>query len=207
MTAATSTRRYSKRLPREERREQLLDAARDLIAEDGWSALRVNRVAAKADIAKSVVYAIFGSMEGLQRAVMVREQERAFGLAERSIRAAAAEPDPVEAITAGCRTFLEGVAEQPSTWRLVLVPTDNTPPAVRTAIRDGRERWRLEIESLLGGLLGEAEPDIELVSHVVRGNVEYLARLILEDPERFTPDRVTALAARVAGILVDRGRP
>jgi len=202
----TSTRRYTKRLPREERREQILDATRDLIASDGWAALRINRVAERAEIAKSVVYAIFGSLEGLQREVTVREQQRAFDLAERSIAAAAAEPDPVEAITAGLKAFLEGVAAQPSTWRLVFVPADNTPPAVRTAILEGRERWRLEIQSLLRNMLGDSEPDVELASHVVRGNVEYLARLILEDPEGFTTGRITAFAGRVAGALIDGDR-
>src|SRR5690606_35906133 len=111
---------------REQRREQLLDATLELIARDGWAALRVNRVADEADIAKSVIYAIFGSMEGLQRAVMLREQERAFALAERAIAVARSESDPLLAITGGLRNFLEGVAEQPTTWRLIFVPADNT---------------------------------------------------------------------------------
>jgi AcrR family transcriptional regulator len=189
-------------LPREERREQLLDATLELIDRDGWSALRINRVAAEADIAKSVIYAIFGSMEGLQRAVMRREQDRAFALSEHALAAARAETDPVQAITAGLEAFLEGVAAEPTTWRLVFVPADNTPPSVRAAILEGRERWRREIEAIMTDLLGEQEPDIELVSHIVRGNVEYLARLIVEDPRRFTPERITALGTRVAGALL-----
>lgn len=204
MKVAPATRRYTRRMPREQRREQLLDSTRDLIARDGWSALRINRVADEAGIAKSVVYSIFGSMEGLQQAVMLREQDRAFALAERAVDVARAETDPLLAVTGGLETFLEGVAEQPMTWRLVFVPADNTPPGVREAILEGRERWRREIEEILRDLLGESEPDIELVSHVLRGNVEYLARLIVEDPVRFTPERITALGARVAGFLLDR---
>lgn len=205
MKAATETRRYAKRMPREQRREQLLDSTRDLIARDGWSALRINRVADEAGIAKSVIYAVFGSMEGLQRAVMLREQERAFSLAEKAIDAARSETDPLGAVSGGLETFLEGVADEPMTWRLVLIPADNTPPGVRAAILEGRERWRREIEQILRNLLGEGEPDIELVSHVVRGNVEYLARLIIEDPDRFTPERITALGTRVARLLLDPG--
>jgi AcrR family transcriptional regulator len=180
----------------------LLDATRDLIARDGWSALRINRVADEAGIAKSVVYAIFGSMEELQRSVMQREQERSFDLAGRSLEAARKESDPIKAVTDGMKTFLEGVAGQPATWQLVLVPADNTPPSVRTAILEGRERWRREIESTLRPLFGPDEPDIELISHVVRGNVEYLARLIIEDPDRFTAERMANLGSRVAGNLL-----
>lgn len=190
-------------MPREQRREQLLDATLVLIARDGWSTLRINRVADEADIAKSVIYSIFGSMEGLQQAVMLREQERAFALAERAIEAAGSDSDPLRAITGGLKIFLEGVAAHPMTWRLVFVPAENTPESVRRAILEGRERWRREIEVIVSGLLGDAEPDIELVSHVIRGNVEYLARLIVEDPERFTPERITALGTRVARTLLD----
>lgn len=205
VTATPSTRRYTKRMPREERREQLLNATLTLIARDGWPSLRVNLVAEEADIAKSVIYAIFGSMEGLQQAVMMREQERAFALAEEALAEARSEPDPVSAITGSLTVFLEGVAKHPTTWRLVFVPADNTPPRVRAAILDGRERWRREIEDVLGGLLGDSEPDIELAAHLVRGNAEYLARLIVEDPDRFTPARITALGARLAQGLVGKG--
>jgi AcrR family transcriptional regulator len=205
VSSSSGTRRYAQRLPREVRREQLLDATLSLIARDGWSALRINRVADEAEIAKSVIYAVFGSMEELQRAVMVREQERAFELAERAIAAAGSGGnDPVRSISAGLEVFLAGVAEQPMTWLLVLVPADNTPPGVRAAILEGRERWRREIENIVSGLLADADTDIELVSHVIRGNVEYLARLIIEEPEKFTPERITSLCTQVAGLLLQR---
>jgi hypothetical protein len=53
-------------------------------------------------------------------------------------------------------------------------------------------------------LLGDSEPDVELASHVVRGNAEYLARLIIEDPDRFLPERVTALGGRLVEALLER---
>jgi len=204
MEDSTSTRRYAKRMPREARREQLLDATLTLIARDGWSALRINRVAAEADIAKSVIYSIFGSMEGLQKAVMRREQERAFALAELALNEARSDRDPLAAITSALGTFLNGVAANPTTWRLVLVPAENTPPAIRAGILEGREAWRQEIESVLRNLLGDSEPDVELASHVVRGNAEYLARLIIEDPDRFSPERVTALGGSLVEALLER---
>jgi AcrR family transcriptional regulator len=204
MTGQAATRRYSKRMPRQERREQLLDATLTVIARDGWPALRINRVAAEADIAKSVIYSIFGSMEGLQKAVMRREQERAFALSELALDEARSNQDPVTAITGALGIFLTGVAKNPTTWRLVLVPAENTPPAIRAGILAGRERWRQEIEAVLRNLLGDSEPDVELASHVVRGNAEYLARLIVEDPGRFSPERITALGSRLVEALLER---
>jgi AcrR family transcriptional regulator len=205
---AGTTRRYAKRLPREVRREQILDATLRLIAEQGFAGMTMEAVAAEAPIAKSVVYAVFGSQEGLQHALMVREQERAFRLAEEAVAVGAAsggigtaDGNPLAAIRDGLLTFLDGVARSPDTWRLVLLPVAGTPESVGAAIRDGRERWRRALEPIAEQLLGRVglgALDHELVAHLVRGNAEYLARLMLEDPARFTKERIAAFAADVA---------
>lgn len=191
---STSTRRrYAKRLPREERREQLLDATLALVTRKGWTALRVDAVAAEAHIAKSVIYAVFGSLEGLQHATLEREQERVFAVAEAAVAAARDAADPASAMAGALGAFLDGVSRQPDSWRLVLLPPDGTPPSVAAAIRDGRERWRSELELVVPRF---APPgiDAELVAHVARGNAEYLARLMLEDPEQFPLERLMAFA-------------
>ncbi len=202
---AATTRRYAKRLPREVRREQILDATLRLIAEHGFAGMTMEAVAAEAEIAKSVVYAVFGSQEGLQHALMVREQERAFVHAEAAVAAGAASADPLAGIRDGVLTFLDGVAESPDTWRLVLLPVAGTPESVGDAIREGRERWRRALEPVAEQLLtrvGLGDTDHELVAHLVRGNAEYLARLMLEDPERFPRERITAFAGQVAEALL-----
>lgn len=204
---AGTTRRYAKRLPREVRREQILDATLRLIAEQGFAGVTMESVAAEAEIAKSVVYAVFGSQEGLQHELMVREQERAFRLAETAVAAGAAggaaagEPNPLAGLRDGLLAFLDGVARDPDTWRLVLLPVAGTPERVGEAIREGRERWRRALEPVAAQLLGRVglgDLDHELVAHLVRGNAEYLARLMLEDPERFTRERIAAFATDVA---------
>lgn len=194
------SRRYATRQPREVRREQILDACVRLIAADGWRGMTMDRVAAEADIAKSVAYAIFESQAGLQRAVLQREQARGFALAADALAAARAGDTPFAAVSAALTVFLEGVAAAPDTWKLVLLPIDDAPDSVREAIRDGRERWRLEMVAVVEEKLGDGV-DADLLGHVVRGHAEYLARLVIEQPEQFPPERITAgiamLAARV----------
>lgn len=202
---AGTTRRYAKRLPREVRREQILDATLRLIAEQGFAGVTMEAVAAEAEIAKSVVYAVFGSQEGLQHELMVREQERAFRLAEAAVAAGAASADPLIGLRDGLLTFLDGVAGDPDTWRLVLLPVAGTPERVGDAIRDGRERWRRALEPVAEQLLGRVglgELDHELVAHLVRGNAEYLARLMLEDPERFSSERIATFASQAAEAIL-----
>jgi AcrR family transcriptional regulator len=189
-------RRYATRQPRAVRREQILDATLRLIAREGWAAMTMERIAAEAEIAKSVIYAVFGSQADLQRAVMQREQERAFKLAAESLAAASAADELLASVTAALTTWLDGVARDPDTWRLVLMPIDGAPASVRAAIGQGRERWRRAIEPLAAAALARAglqDADTELVAHLVRGNAEYLARLMLERPKSFTPARLTAL--------------
>lgn len=195
------SRRYATRQPREVRREQILDATLRLIARDGWAGMTMDRVAAEADIAKSVAYAIFESQAGLQRAVMQREQERAFALSAEAIAAARAAPGAATAVAAGLDVFLDGVAREPDTWRLVLLPMDGAPDSVREAIRNGRERWRLEMAKVVEEQMPGEDVDADLIAHLVRGNVEYLGRLLLEDPEAFPRERLLAGIATVAGRL------
>ena len=210
MTESTASdpprRRYATRQPREVRREQILDATLRLIARHGWAGMTMDAIAEEAGVAKSVTYAIFESQAGLQRAVMKREQERAFALAAEALAAARAAENPIAAITAGLMVFMEGVARAPDSWKLVLLPIDGAPDGVREAIRDGRERWRHEMGAIAEEQLARAgihDVDTDLVAHIVRGNAEYVARLIIEQPGTYDPERIATgiarLAARIGG--------
>jgi AcrR family transcriptional regulator len=198
-------RRYAPRLPREERRELILDAALRLIAHDGFNALTMDRIAAEAEIAKSVLYAIFESLAGLQYELLRREQERAFTLAGAALGEIAGGEDPLDGATRALARYLDGVHRHPDTYRLVFLPAGELPTAVREAIRAGRERWRRELEPLVSHVLeraGLGDVDSELASHLVRGNVEYLARLLLEEPGRFPRRRIVTFASQIFTSLV-----
>ena len=204
MSAQLTKRPYTKRQPRHVRREQILDAAASLIVAEGWGAMTMDRVAAEAGIAKSVAYAIFDSQAGLQEELMQRAQDRAFTLSAEALAATAEANDPAAAITVGLTTFVHGVAEQPDTWRLALFPSEGAPESVRAAIRGGRERWRRALEQIAAQQMhgvGLSDVDPELISHLARGNAEYLARLVLEDPDRFPAERLATFVENLATSL------
>ena len=204
MSSQVEKRPYAKRQPRHVRREQILDAAAELIVAEGWGAMTMDRVAADAGIAKSVIYAIFESQAGLQEKLMQRAQDRAFSLSAEALSATATAGDLASAITAGLTTFVRGVAEQPDTWRLALFPSEGAPESVRDAIRDGRERWRNALEQVAAEQMqgtGVSDVDPELVAHVARGNAEYLARLLLEDPDQFPAERLATFVENLASSL------
>jgi AcrR family transcriptional regulator len=204
---AAPSRRYAKRLPREVRREQILDAALGLIAREGWAGMTMERVAADADIAKSVLYAVFGSQAGLQNELMRREHDRGFAVAAAAVASARGARDPLGAALGALDAFLAGVEREPDTWRIILSAIEGAPESVRAAISEGRERWRRELEPIASALLagaGLAEIDAELVAHLARGNAEYLARLMLDDPDRFDRARFAAFTSDFLTRLLPR---
>ena len=56
-----------------ERREQLLEVARETFGERGYEATSIEEVAARADVSKPVVYEHFGGKDGLYAGVVDRE--------------------------------------------------------------------------------------------------------------------------------------
>ncbi|WP_233492329.1 TetR/AcrR family transcriptional regulator [Blastococcus sp. TF02A-30] len=62
-----------------QRRQQLLDVARELFAEKGFEATSIEEIAARADVSKPVVYEHFGGKEGLHAVVVDREMQLLLG--------------------------------------------------------------------------------------------------------------------------------
>jgi hypothetical protein len=95
------------------------------------------------------------------------------------------------------------VARDPDTWRPILLPPDGTPKVVRERVDRDRDQVRRQFEPLLAwGLAGRgvdpAGVDLELASHSLLAVVEHWGRLVLSDPDHFSPAR---LAGFVEGLL------
>lgn len=67
------TERKTKRLSREQRREQLLDVCADLIAEEGIESVTMEAVAERADVSKGLGYAYFDNRDDMLEALFDRE--------------------------------------------------------------------------------------------------------------------------------------
>jgi AcrR family transcriptional regulator len=202
---ATSTRRkYSPRLPREERREQLLDAALRVIVKEGFGGVSMEAVAREADIAKTVVYDAFANQRELLQALLEREQERALSAVAAAMPSAPISGDPVELLVDGLTSVLEAVRRHPDTWRLILLPADGTPPSVRADVERHRRALLRQMEPLVAwGLeqrgLGHLDP--ELAAQTILAGAENAIRLTLTQPRRFTPRRLAGFAGDLVAAL------
>jgi AcrR family transcriptional regulator len=199
----------SPRLPRAERRDQLLDATLRLISEHGYGGVTMEGVAREAEIAKTVVYDAFGNKRELLQALFEREQRRVLSALAEAVPTPPLSGDPAEILAGAIAKGLESVRRYPETWRLILVPADGTPPEMRDAVNRHRERLVKQVEPMIAWgteQLGISRLDPELTAHALIAAAEDAARLTLTHPRRFPPERIAAYAAEVVAV-VSASRP
>ena len=195
-------------MPIEARREQVLDATLRLIGERGYSAATMEAIAREADIAKPVVYDAYPSRGQLLRALLEREEARALdALAEAMpMPEPGTDPDPDAVAIAAVRAFLQAVHDNPTAWRLMLLPTDGMPEIVGEHVDAGRAVALEGVRSLMAWGIekrGEvaADFDVEVASRAIYATVEHAARLVLSDPGEFPPERFAEFFATLLRAL------
>ncbi len=176
-----STRRAGTRgVPRSVREPLILAVAGQVFAEDGYERASMDRIAARADLSKPMLYAYFGSKEGLYSAYI----ELTGGeLVDRLVAAdrAADRPDRIRAVTA---EFLAFVSEQGDGWRVLFAEMNANRPLVEV-VAQLRTRIIGEVRTMLEGPSGRAglrAPASEGVAAAIVGAGESLANWWLEHP-------------------------
>jgi AcrR family transcriptional regulator len=186
------------RMSAAQRREQILDATKELARERGFHAVSIDAVARAAEITRPVVYGHFGDLAGLLNALVDREGERAAAQLSALLPTDLAAGDPREILTGALRAFLEAVNADPTTWRLVLMPAEGTPDVLRERFLRERAAVTSQLAAAVGptfslGPSGQS-PDPELTARILQALSEELARLSLEDAGRYSVDRLVEYA-------------
>ena len=176
------------------RREQILDAALRLVIDHGFGAISMEGVARAVGVAKTVVYEAFPNTDELLRALLHREESLVIAEVARIVPDSPAGLDPERMLIDGVTAVLRAVRRRPDGWRLFLLPPDGTPPALRRRAAKRRKVLLQQIEPLIA-LAGRSWPglaalDPELMARLMLGLVEEAARLTLERPRHFPPERV-----------------
>jgi AcrR family transcriptional regulator len=196
--STTKPRRYAPRMPREERREQLLDATLTLIAEKGYESVSMEGVSRRAGVTKPVLYDLFGSLAELLEALLDREHQRALLQLAELMPTPAEDADPAQVLVDGLDAFLRAVETRPDAWRLSLMPIEAQPGVVREQVERDRtavaeqfaSRVRWGVESLEVPI-----SDVDLLVQTIIRLAEQAGRLHLDDPERYPRERLTGFAA------------
>ena len=121
---------------RQARRAQIISAARRIAEREGWPSVTVRRLSDEISYSQPVLYAHFGSREGILAAVAI-EGFQEIGLALEKARKRVTRGTPVESVAAA---YLEFAASSPALYEVMFslslsVPFDDTatPPELRFA--------------------------------------------------------------------------
>jgi AcrR family transcriptional regulator len=196
-------------MPIEVRREQVLDAALRLISAHGYRAATMEAIAREAELAKPVVYNAYPGLGPLLKALLAREEQRGLQDVMAALSGIDDEDDLDVALATAVRGFLETVREHPVTWRLILLPAQETPREVREHVEAGRAfalgGLRTVVQAGLARRPGFDRVDLELVARSLLAICEQAAMLVLTDPDEFTPDRYAEFARQVMGLVPGGG--
>ncbi|MEV5826865.1 TetR/AcrR family transcriptional regulator [Spirillospora sp. NPDC052242] len=180
-----------RRLSGPQRRAQILDATRRIVVEEGYHAVRIERVAEECGVTRTVIYQQFDSLPGLLVTLIDREIEHAFA----SFRDAAARPVPPgeDPFTAALAGILDAVDAAPTTWRIFMLPAEGGPPELHERLARARAVARSHLHKITGH---DADPELSV--RVLHAVADELVRLRLTDPDGHPVDRLLAQARRIA---------
>jgi AcrR family transcriptional regulator len=186
---------YARNSPRRSaaaRREQLLDVTTRELSERGFHGLSIESVATAAGVTRATVYLHFRDLHELLEAVIHRETSRALAQFSETALTSLDQGDPRELMLDALAAYLQAVRSQPSTWRLILMPPESAPHALRDGIAAGRSLALTRLSAAAQPLVDRKPdmPDAELTARILSALSDEYARLVLTDPARYSVERL-----------------
>src|SRR5213076_3378415 len=148
VTATSDTRPRSSRLPRHERRRQLLDAALEVFVSQGYHAAAMDDIAERAGVSKPVLYQHFPGKLELYLALLDQHCESLL----QSVRTAlASTTDNKQRVAATMDAYFAYVEDEGGAFRLVF-ESDLTN---ETAVRERVDKVALECAEAISQVIAE----------------------------------------------------
>lgn len=176
-----------------ERREQLIDAASELVLERSFHDISIDAVAKRSGITRAVVYQHFEDLPDLLAAVVDRAVERAERGAREAEALTTAETEPRDLMLASVRNYIRAVADEPATWQLVLMQPDGAPEPLREKLAEARARLLARMTGAVLPILSDSD-DPQLTASALSTIANHYAHLTLADPDLYPPERLEAHA-------------
>lgn len=108
-----------RRLPVEQRRAQILDAAGELFAENGYNAVSTHAVADALGVSEGLLFHHFPSKAEMYAAVVARRLERLDAAMTRAAAELPPNSSKRDTVRALIITYLDHIAEEPLSWAAV----------------------------------------------------------------------------------------
>lgn len=185
------------RMPRSERRQQLLDTATQTFAKHGYHPTSMDMVAEGAGVSKPVLYQHFASKQDLYYAIIDSAANDLLTVLEEALRSTDNNRTRVEATMSTYFTF---VAEHREKF-ILLFESDSYEPQVLARLQEFRERTAEGVAEVIEKHTSLTPVESSLAGQAVTGMAEHIARRIVSEED--APDVATSV--RIVSLLAWSG--
>lgn len=134
--SATVTRRGGSRLPRDERRGQLLIAASEVFVDRGYHAAGMDEIADRAGVSKPILYQHFASKLELYLAVLAKHVENLVSGVRQALRTTT---DNRQRVRSAVQAFFDFIEHDGQGYRLIFENDNVAEPQVAVQVRVATE--------------------------------------------------------------------
>src|SRR5579863_5380461 len=196
LTATSETRPRSTRLPRHERRRQLLDAALEVFVSQGYHAAAMDEIAERASVSKPVLYQHFPSKLDLYLALLDQSVDELVQAVRDALGSTA---DNKQRVAATFSAYFGYVERQGQAYRLVFESDLGNEEAVRERLERGQRECAEMISPMIRQDAGLDDAEAHLVSVAMVGLAQVTARYWLSATKDNIPrEAAEQLVARLA---------
>ncbi len=186
------------RMPREQRREQVMSVARGVFMDRGYHAAGMDEIAVAAGVSKPVLYQHFPSKLELYLALLDGGIEELLSASDTAL---ASTTDNKERVRATMRAYFSFVADRNSAFRLVFESDVMNESAVRERVDRVHEAIAAKIADVISTDTGLSNDQAMLLGSGLQGLAQVAAtRWLIADPTNMAleeaADLVSALAWR-----------
>jgi AcrR family transcriptional regulator len=195
VTATSDARPRSNRLPRHERRRQLLDAALEVFVARGYHAAAMDEIAERAGVSKPVLYQHFPSKLELYLALL---DESVGGLVDTVRSALRSTSENKQRVGATFGAYFEFVGGHDEAYRLVFESDLSNEPAVRARLDRVQQECADLVSEVVKEDAGISDEEARLLSIAMVGMAQVSARYWLSSHGHITREAAEQMVARLA---------
>jgi AcrR family transcriptional regulator len=195
VTAASETRPRSNRLPRHERRRQLLDAALEVFVSQGYHAAAMDEIAERAGVSKPVLYQHFPGKLELYLALLDESVKSLINTVRDALHSDA---DPKQRVEATFSAYFEYVGDEGEAYRLVFESDLSNESAVRAKLDQGQKQCAAMVSEAIREDAGLSEDEAYLLGVGMVGMAQVTARYWLGNRDHIPREAAEQMVARLA---------
>ncbi|MSO33058.1 MAG: TetR/AcrR family transcriptional regulator [Candidatus Nanopelagicaceae bacterium] len=182
------------RLPRDERRAQLLTAALEVFTAAGYHAAAMDEIADRAGVSKPVLYQHFPSKLDLYLAVLDLHVDSLVYTIQRAI---ASTHDNADRVRATVNAYFNFIEEEGEAYRLLFESDMNVEPAVRERLSRMTYDCAAAVSAIIAADTGIPEEAAMLLGVGLIGTAQFTARYWLERDGRVPRKAAADLVANL----------